>query len=69
MITAKVIKKSPNLVFKLVDAVLIPLDDIDCTKVDCANLAGVVALVDKSKTTCQVAVKKDFFTMPTHTVS
>ena len=53
-----VLKKSPSLVFKLGDVVLIPLDDVDRTKVDGANLAGVVVLMSKLKSTCRVAVKQ-----------
>ncbi len=57
-IMEKVLKKSPSQVFKLGDVVLIPLDDVDCTKVDGANLAGVVVLINKDKSTCRVAVKQ-----------
>jgi hypothetical protein len=57
-ITAKVLKKSPSNVFKLGDAVLIPLEDVDCTKVGSANLAGVVVLINKDKSTCWVAMKQ-----------
>ncbi len=37
-ITVKVLKKTPSQVFKRRDVVLIPLDDVDRTKVDGANL-------------------------------
>jgi hypothetical protein len=57
-VAAKAVKKSPGLVFKNGDVVLVPLDDVDCTKVDGANLAGVVVLINKAKSTCQVAVKQ-----------
>jgi hypothetical protein len=57
-ITAKVLKKSPSQVFKLGDVVLIPLDNVDRTKVDSANLAGVVVLINKNKLTCRVAAKQ-----------
>ena len=57
-----VLKKSPSLVFKLGDVVLIPLDDVDRTKVDGANLAGVVVLMSKLKSTCRVAVASRFCT-------
>ncbi len=57
-ITAKVLKKSPSQVFKHGDGVLIPLDDVNCTKVDGANLAGVIVLINKDKSTCRVAVKQ-----------
>ena len=48
----------PSLVFKLRDVVLAPLDAVDCTKVDGSNLANVVVLINKSKSTCRVAVKE-----------
>ncbi len=57
-ITAKVLKKSPSQVFKRRDVVLIPLDDVDHTKVDGANLAGVIVSINKDKSTCWVAVKQ-----------
>ncbi len=57
-IVAKVLKKSPSQVFKLRDVVLILLDDVNRTKVDGANLAGVVVLINKDKPTCWVAVKQ-----------
>jgi hypothetical protein len=37
--------------------VLVPLDNVDRTKVDGGNLIGVVIFTDKNKTTCRVAVK------------
>ena len=52
------LKKSPTLVFKLGDVVLVPLDDVDCTKVDGANLLGVVVTINKLNATCRVAVKQ-----------
>jgi hypothetical protein len=58
LVTAKVMKTYPCLVFKTKDIVLVPLDDVDCTKVDSANLAGVVVLIIKANTTCWVAVKQ-----------
>ena len=57
-ITAKILTKSPELMFKLGDGVLVPLDDVDQTKVDGANLCGVVVTVNKDKLTCCVAVKQ-----------
>ncbi len=57
-IKAKVLKKSPSQVFKLGEVILIPLDDVNCTKVDGANLASVVVSINKDKLTCRVAVKK-----------
>jgi hypothetical protein len=38
--------------------VLAPLGDIDCTKVDAANIAGVVVSMAKDTSTCCVAVKE-----------
>ena len=46
------LKKPPSQVFKCGDIVLIPLDDVDRTKVDGANLAGVIVLINKDKSTC-----------------
>jgi hypothetical protein len=57
-ITTKVLKKSPIQVFKCGDVVLIPLDDVNRTKADGANLAGVIVLINKDKSTCRVAVKQ-----------
>ncbi len=57
-ITVKVLKKSPSQVFKVGDVVLTALDDVDRNKVDGANLAGVVVLIYKYKSTCRVAVKQ-----------
>jgi len=57
-VKATVLKKSPSLVFKCGDVVLVPLDDVDRTKVDGANLAGVVVSMSKLKSTCRVAVKQ-----------
>ncbi len=51
-ISVKVLKKSPSQVFKLGDVVLIPLDDVDRTKVYSGNLAGVVVLINKDKLKC-----------------
>ena len=57
-VTKKVIDKSPDRIFKPGDVVLVPLDDVDRTKVDGGNLCGVVVTIDKKKTTCRVAVKQ-----------
>jgi hypothetical protein len=38
--------------------VLIPLDAVDCTKVDGGNLAGVVVLINKAKSSCRLAVQQ-----------
>jgi hypothetical protein len=55
-ITEKIMKNLPSLIFKVGDVVLFPLDAVNCTKVDGGNLAGVVVLVNKAKSTCRVAV-------------
>jgi hypothetical protein len=57
-IKANIMKTSPQLVFKVGDVVLIPLDDVNRTKVDGANLAGVVVLINKDKSNCWLAVKQ-----------
>jgi hypothetical protein len=51
----KNLEMHPDLVFKLGDIVLVPLDDVDRTKVDGGNLCGVVVTINKDKSTCQVA--------------
>jgi hypothetical protein len=38
--------------------VLIPLDDVDRTKIDGANLAGVVVSINKNTSACWVVVKQ-----------
>jgi hypothetical protein len=57
-ITKKLIDKSPELIFKPGDVVLVPLDDVDRTKVDGGNICDIVVTIDKKKSTCRVAVKK-----------
>jgi hypothetical protein len=57
----RVKKTSATCVLKLGDVVLVPLDDVDCTKVDTANIAGVVVSMSKDKSTCRVAVKEGVF--------
>ncbi len=54
----RVKKTSATCVFQLGDVVLVPLDDIDRTKVDAANIAGVVVSMAKDKSTCRVAIKE-----------
>ncbi len=54
----RVNKTSATCVFKLGDVVLVHLDDVDRTKVDAANIAGVVVSMAKDKLTCRVAVKE-----------
>jgi hypothetical protein len=53
-----VLERNPTLVFKLGDIVMVPLDDVDRTKVDGANLIGVVVTINKLNATCRVAVKQ-----------
>jgi hypothetical protein len=38
--------------------VLVPLDAVNCTKVDGGNLAGVVVSINKAKSSCRVAVQQ-----------
>ena len=52
-----ILKKSPELVIKTGDVVLVPLDDVDRTKVDGGNLIGNVVSTNKLNSTCQVVVK------------
>ena len=53
---SKLLTKSPQLLIKRGDVVLVPLDDVDRTKVDGGNLCGVVVSVNKLNSTCRVAV-------------
>ena len=55
---SNILKKSPELVIKTGDVVLVPLDDVDRTKVDGGNLCGVVVSTNKQNSTCRVAVKQ-----------
>ena len=57
-VTKKALKKSPTSSLKLGDVVLVPLSDVDCTKVDGKTLAGVIVTINKDKSTCTVAVKE-----------
>jgi hypothetical protein len=57
-VRGKILQKSPELVIKTGDVVLVPLDDVDRTKVDPGNLIGVVVSTDKKNSTCRVAVKQ-----------
>ncbi len=43
---------------KLGDVILVPLSDVDCTKVDGKTVAGVIVTINKNKSTCKVAVKE-----------
>ena len=47
-----ILKKSPELVVKTGDVVLVPLVDEDRTKVDSGNLIGVVVSTNKLNSTC-----------------
>jgi hypothetical protein len=55
-IRSKLLTKSPHLLIKKGDIVLVPLDDVDRTKVDGGNLCGVFVSVNKLNSTCRVAV-------------
>jgi hypothetical protein len=55
-IRSKLLMKSPQLLIKRGDVVLVPLDDVDRTKVDGGNLCGVVVSVNKLNSSCRVAV-------------
>jgi hypothetical protein len=55
-IRSKLLMKSPQLLIKKGDVVLVPLDDVDRTKVDGGNLCGVVVSVNKLNSSCRVAV-------------
>jgi hypothetical protein len=57
-VTKKAISKSPTSSLKLGDVVLVPLSDVDCTKVDGKSLAGVIVTINKDKSTCKVSVKQ-----------
>ncbi len=56
-VKTKALKSSPHLTFKLGDVVLVPLDNVDRTKVYGASLVGVIVSINKDKSTCQMAVK------------
>jgi hypothetical protein len=58
LVTKKALKKSPTSSLKLGDVVLVPLSDVDCTKVDGKTVAGVIVTINKDKSTCKVAVKE-----------
>ncbi len=57
-VTKKALTKSPTSMLKLGDVVLVPLSDVDCTKVDEKTLAGVIVTINKDKSTCKVAVQQ-----------
>jgi hypothetical protein len=56
-VTKKALTKLPTSSLKVGDIILVPLNDVDCTKVDGKNLVGVIVLIDKN-TSCKVAVKQ-----------
>jgi len=53
----RILKNSPDLVVKVGDVVLVPLDDVDRTKVDGGNLCGVVVSMNQNSI-CRVAVQQ-----------
>jgi len=55
-IRSKLLAKSPQLLIKKGDVVLVPLDDVDRTKVDGGNLTGIVVSVNTLNSSCRVAV-------------
>jgi len=57
-VTKKALKKLPTSTLKLFDVVLVPLSDVDCTKVDGKTIAGVIVTINKDKSTCKVAVQQ-----------
>ena len=57
-VTKTALEKSPTSALKLGDIVLVPLDEVDRTKVDGGNLVGVIVSINKDKSTCRVAVKR-----------
>jgi hypothetical protein len=56
-VTKTALEKSPTSALTLGDVVLVPLDEVDRTKVDGGNLVGVIVSINKDKSTCRVAVK------------
>ncbi len=50
-VTKKALTKLPTSSLKLGDVVLVPLNDVDCTKVDRKNLVGVIVSINKNKST------------------
>ncbi len=47
-ITEKIMKNSPSLIFNVGDVVLVPLDAVNCTKVDGGNQQGKINLPGSS---------------------
>jgi len=52
----KLLTNSPQLLIKTGDVVMVPLDDVDRTKVDGGSLCGVVVSINKLNSSCRVAV-------------
>jgi len=57
-VTKKALMKLPTSTLKLGDIVLVPLSDVDCTKVDGTTLARVIVTINKDRSTCKVAVQQ-----------
>ena len=55
-IRSKLLTKPPQLLIIKGDIVLVPLDDVDRTKVDSGNLCGIVVSVNKLNSSCKVAM-------------
>ncbi len=58
VVTKKALTKPLTSPLKLGNIILVPLNEVDHTKVDGGNLAGVIMLINKDKSTCRVAVKQ-----------
>jgi hypothetical protein len=56
MIRTKLLTKSPQLLIKTGDVVMVPLEDVGPTKVDGGSLCGVVVSINKLNSSCRVAV-------------
>jgi len=56
-VRAIALKKSPTATFKKGDVCLVPLDDVDRTKVDSGNLVGVIVDMNDDKSVAKVATK------------
>ncbi len=56
-VRAIALKKSPTATFKKGDVCLVPLDDVDKTKVDSGNLVGVIVDMNDYKSVAKVATK------------
>jgi hypothetical protein len=56
VVKERALTKSTSSVFKEGDVVLVPLDDIDCTRVDGASICGVICQIKND--VCTVAIKE-----------